>query len=356
VATTSAVVRGSSIAGVRVTVTGATGFVGAYTVQSFLTAGHEVTVLVRDTHRIAETLGTLGITAADLTVVQGDMTDADAVGRAMQDAEAAVHAAAVVSLEKARGPEVLAANPLGTRTVVDAALTAGADPIIYVSSTASLFRPGLTSLHTGLPPADLTSAYGRSKALAEQWVRERQDQGAPVTITYPAGVLGPPCGPAAGEVSAAVATHLRSGMLPLPDATWSIVDVRDIAAVHLACLEPGHGPRRFMCGGTYMTMRELAAVYRRLTGRRMPAVRLPASGFRALGRFNDALGRVVSIDTIFTGEAMEMFTRWVPTDDGDTHERLGVDWREPEGTLRETIEGLVADGRLSAKHAGALAG
>ena len=338
----------------RVAVTGGTGFVGAYTVQALLAAGHEVTVLVRDPDRIGETLGTLGVTAADLTVVQGDMTDADAAARAMQGADAAVHAAAVVSLEKARGPEVLAANPLGTRTVVDAAMAVGADPIIYVSSTASLFRPGLTSLHSGLPPGDLTSAYGRSKALAEQWVRTRQDEGAPITITYPAGVLGPPCGPAAGEVSAAVATHLRSGMLPVPDATWSIVDVRDIAAVHVACLEAGQGPRRFMCGGTYMSMRELAAIYRRLTGRRMPTVRLPASGFRALGRFNDALGRVVSIDTIFTGEAMEMFTRWVPTDDGDTHERLGVQWRDPEESLRGTIEGLVADGRVSAKHAGAL--
>jgi nucleoside-diphosphate-sugar epimerase len=339
---------------VRVAVTGGTGFVGAYTVQHILAAGHEVTLLVRDPRRIDQTLAPLGVTAADVTVVQGDMTDAAAVGRAMDGADAAVHAAAVVSLEKARGPEVLAANPLGTQVVVDRALAAGADPVIYVSSTASLFRPGLTSLHAGLPPGDLTSAYGRSKALAEQSVRARQDEGAPITLTDPAGVVGPPCGPAAGEVSAAVATHLRSGMLPVPEATWSIVDVRDIAAVHVACLEAGLGPRRFMCGGTYMTMRELAAIYRRLTSRRMPTVRLPASGFRALGHFNDALGRVVSIDTIFTGEAMEMFTRWVPTDDGDTHEQLGVEWRDPEGSLRETIEGLVADGRLSAKHAGAL--
>ena len=348
--------RGGSIAPVRVAVTGGTGFVGAYTVRSILAAGHEVTLLVRDPRRIDETLAPLGVTAADVTVVQGDMTDDESVREAMRDADAAVHAAAVVSLEKARGPEVLAANPAGTRTVVDAALAQGADPVIYVSSTASLFRPGLTSLHTGLPPADLASAYGRSKALAEGWVRERQAEGAPITITYPAGVLGPPAGPAAGEASAAVATHLRSGMLPVPAATWSIVDVRDIADVHVACLELGRGPRRFMCGGTYMTMTELAAIYRRLTDRRMPTVRAPASAFRALGRVNDALGRVVSIDTIFTGEAMEMFTRWVPTDDGPTHDELGVEWRDPEGTLRETIEGLVAAGRVSAKHAGALAG
>ena len=340
----------------RVAVTGGTGFVGAYTVRAVLDAGHDVTLLVRDPARIGETLAPLDVTADDVTVVQGDMTDADAVGRAMTGADAAIHAAALVSLEKARGPEVLTANPLGTRTVVDAALAAGADPVVYVSSTASLFQRGITTLRTDLPPAELDSAYGRSKALAEGWVRERQAEGAPITITYPAGVLGPPCGPAAGEVSAAVASHMRSGMLPIPKATWSIVDVRDIADVHVACLEPGRGPRRYMCGGTYMTMAELAAIYRRLTDRRMPTVRAPGAAFRGLGRVNDALGRVVSIDTIFTGEAMEMFTRWVPTDDTATHAELGVEWRDPEGTLRETIEGLVADGRISPKQAGSRAG
>jgi len=185
-------------------------------------------------------------------------------------------------------------------------------------------------------------------------VRQRQAEGAPVTITYPAGVVGPPAGPAAGEVSAAVATHLRSGMLPLPKATWSVVDARDIAAVHVACLEAGRGPRRFMCGGNYMSMTELAAIYRELTGRRMPTVRAPAAAFRALGRVNDALGRFISIDTIFTGEAMDIFTSWCPTDDRLTHEELGVEWRDPVDSLRETIAGLVATGRVSAKQAGVL--
>ena len=122
------------------------------------------------------------------------MSDADAVGRALDDATAVVHTAAVVSLEKARAAEVLAANPAGTRIVVEAALDRAIDPVIYVSSTASVFRRGLTSLHTDLPPAELASAYGRSKAVAETWVRARQDEGAPIVITYPASVLGPPAG------------------------------------------------------------------------------------------------------------------------------------------------------------------
>jgi dihydroflavonol-4-reductase len=340
---------------VRVAVTGGTGFVGAHTVAALLAAGHEVTLLVRDPARIDETLAPLGVTRADVTAVTGDMADPDSVQTALRGADAAFHAAAVVSLDKSRGDEVVAANPRGTRTVVEAALRDGIDPVVYVSSTASLFRRGLATLHTGLPPAELASAYGRSKALAERWVRERQDEGAPVTITYPASVLGPPAGPASGEVSAAVVSHLKAGMLPLPRAGWSMIDVRDLAAVHLAVLEAGRGPRRFMCGGTYMTMAELGALYRRLTGRRFPVVWASGTGFRVFGRFNDALGRVVPIDTIYTGEAMDMFTSWVPTEDQATHDELGVEWRDPADTLRETVLGLLAAGRVTAKQAGRLA-
>ncbi len=217
-----------------------------------------------------------------------------------------------------------------------------------------MFRRGLTSLHTELAPAELSSAYGRSKALAETWVRQRQAEGAPIVITYPASAMGPPAGLASGEVSAAVATHLQMGWLPLPRAGWSIVDVRDLAAVHLAALVPGQGPRRYMCGGTYMTMAELGVIYRELTGRRMPVVASSAAALRGLGRTVDALGRYVSFDTVFTGEAMDIFTGWVPTDDQLTHDELGVAWRDPSLTLADEIRGLVDAGRVTSAQAGTL--
>jgi dihydroflavonol-4-reductase len=340
----------------RVMITGATGFIGAHTTRALLEAGRPVTALVRDPARLAVTLESLGVRRTDLEVVVGDMGDPDAVGRAMEGSVAAIHSAAVVSLEKNRGEEVLAANPAGTATVIDAAIDRGLDPILYVSSTASLWQRGLSSLHVELAPAELESAYGRSKSLAEQYVRRRQAEGAPIVITYPASVMGPPAGQAAGEVSAAVATHLQMGWLPLPEASWSIVDVRDLAAVHLAALEAGRGPRRFMCGGTYMTMDELGVVYRRLTGRRFPVVRWSAASLRGLGRMVDALGRYVPVDTIFTGEAMDIFTGWVPTDDQPTYDQLGIAWRDPQETLASSIRGLVDAGRVSATQAGRLGG
>ena len=335
----------------RVLVTGGTGFVGAHTVKALVDAGHEVRLLVRSAARIDENVKPLGVESVDYAI--GDMTDAAAVDTAMDDCDAVVHAAAVVALDRKRADEVLRANPEGARVVLGTAVERNLDPIIYVSSVSALFSPGATIVHADLPPAQPTGAYGRSKAEAEAYARGLQADGAPVVITYPSGVLGPPAGSAAGEMSDSFVSHLKSGVMPLRDATTSIIDVRDVAAIHAAALQPGRGPRRYMLGGHYLTMVNLAALLAQVTGRRFPVIPIPPSVFTTLGSAVDALMRVVPFDSIFTSESMTMLTKWVPTQ--DNWQELGVELRAPVDTIAETIRGLIAAGRVSAKQAGKLA-
>jgi nucleoside-diphosphate-sugar epimerase len=292
---------------------------------------------------------------ASVDHVVGDMTDADAVARAMDGCDAALHAAAVVSLDRRRAEEIVAANPRGAEVVLGTALERGLDPVVYVSSAAALFRPGISLLHSDLPPANPVDAYGRSKAAAEAIARRWQGEGAPLTITYPGGVIGPPAGDAFGEAAEGIVTQLRLGLLPVRDAAWSVIDVRDVAAIHAAAMVPGRGPRRYMCAGHFMTMNELAAHFLELTGRRIPVLPLPAATIRGFGQSVDVLSRLVPIDTIFTREAMTILTRWVPSDDHLVGEELGVELRDPAESLADAIRGLVAAGRLSPRQAGRLA-
>jgi len=338
----------------RVMVTGGTGFVGAHTVKALVDAGHEVTMLVRNPDRIDANVKPLGVGHLDYVV--GDMTDSEAVGVAMEGCQAALHAAAVVGLDRRRAAEVLAANPRGCRVVMDAAIQRELDPIVYVSSTSALFTPGLTQLHAELPPAVVASAYGQSKAMAEQLVRERQAQGAPITITYPGGVMGPPAGDAVGEVAGGLLPQLKSGTVPLADASWSIIDVRDLARIHAGVMRPGQGPRRYMCAGTYITMNESARILRQITGRRFPVLPIPGAAFRGLGRVMDRVMQVAPIDSVFTLEAMTVLTRWVPSDDHLVHDELGVTYRDPAETYRSALEGLLAAGLVSRRQVGTLAG
>lgn len=341
----------------RVLVTGGTGYVGAHAVVSLREAGHEVRLLVRRPERVAATVGALGADASGLEVVVGDMVDPEAVERAVTGMDATIHAAAVVAaLDRKAAEQTIDVNVTGTRTVIDAALAAGCDPVVHVSSIAAVFRPGADVITSELPPVtDAANPYTRSKALAEELARERQAAGAPVVIVYPGGVCGPPVGELVGEAAAGLESILRLGFLAVTEGGINVIDVRDLGLIFAATLQPGRGARRYMAGGRLVGLAEVVEVLREATGRRLLAVRSPGSLYRGLGRAMDGVRRVVPFDSVFTAEAMELLTLAKDTDDSAVHDDLGITYRDPRETLATSLRGLYTTGRLPRRLAGSLA-
>ncbi|HMY98166.1 MAG TPA: NAD-dependent epimerase/dehydratase family protein [Piscinibacter sp.] len=338
----------------RVMVTGATGYVGAHSVKALLDAGHRVRLLVRDPDKAQAVLGALGVKGR-LDCVSGDMTDEDAVLKALRGCQAVLHCAAVVSTDARRADEMLRANPRGAELVIGHAVRMGLDPVVHVSSTAALLRPGAEVLRADMPLGTLGSGYARSKAAAETFVRKLQDAGAPVVITYPGSVTGPAAGSVIGEATQGIAANLKVGRLPTPDAAWSIIDARDLGAIHAAVMVRGQGPRRYLCGGHYLRMEALAEQFGKLTGREFEVMKLPGAVLRGLGLAADALARVVPFDSVFTHEAMVCFTQMPPSDDTAVHRDLGIRYRKASDTLREAILAAYRAGLLSEEQIGKLA-
>jgi len=291
----------------------------------------------------------------DLDYAIGDMSDAAAVADSMDGCDAVLHCAAVVALDRRRADEILSANPEGARVVIGTAADRGLDPIVYVSSASAVFSPGVDLLHAELPPAEVDSAYGRSKATAEHYVRGLQAEGAPITITYPGGVIGPPAGTAFGEFADSVVTILQYGLIPLRDGSLALIDVRDLGVVHAAAMTPGRGPRRYMCGGHFLTLPEYAALLRDVTARSFPVVPVPPAAMRGVGRAMDTVMRVLPINSVFTEEAMSILTQWVPSDDRLLETDLGITLRDPRDSIEAAIRGLYDAGRLSARLVGSVA-
>jgi dihydroflavonol-4-reductase len=341
----------------RVLVTGGTGYVGAHTVQALLAAGHTPRLLVRNTARLATTVGALGVDLDALEIAPGDMTDKATVATAVAGVAAVIHSAAVVAaLNRSDAKATVKTNVNGTKNVIDAALAAGCDPVVHVSSVAALFTPAAPLITADLAPAThADSPYTRSKALAEQFARQRQSEGAPVTIVYPGGVSGPAAGEAFGDVAEGMISMLKPGLVPLKDGAVGVIDVRDLALVLVATLTPGLGPRRFIAGGDLVDMQEVGRLMRELTGRKMPVLPLPGLLFRGLGRAIDLIRKVVPFDTVYTAEAMDLLTHARPTDDSAVHQQLGVDYRPTSETFGAMIRALYDAGRLSAKDVGTIA-
>jgi len=334
----------------RVLVTGATGFVGAWTAKLAGDAGHQVRLLVRDPARLTTSATPIGVDISD--VMTGDITDPHSVGAALDGCDAVVHCAAVVATDPRRADEMLETNLAGARHVLGGAVGRGMDPVVHVSSITALFAPRLEQMHSDLPVTGGRDAYGRSKAAVDLYARDLQDQGGPVAITYPGMVLGPPAGVQFGEVADGVQTVLKTGVIPGRDAAWTLVDVRDLAAIHTALLERGRGPRRYMAGGNHLNAAGVARVFNQVTGRRVLLVPVPGVVLRGLGRALDVTSRAIPLHTVLTEAAMQYYTQMPPSDDEPSRRDLGVTYRPAAETIRATIEGLAQVGRVTARQAG----
>ncbi|CAN5555015.1 hypothetical protein BH09ACT7_BH09ACT7_44810 [soil metagenome] len=121
--------------------------------------------------------------------------------------------------------------------------------------------------------------------------RGLQDAGAPVNITYPGMVLGPPAGDQFGEVAEGVEAAVKMHGVPGRGAAWIVVDVRDLADLHVALLEPSKGPRRYMAGGRRIPVDELASLIGSAAERGLVVIPVPDVALRALGGLFDVIHR-----------------------------------------------------------------
>jgi nucleoside-diphosphate-sugar epimerase len=338
----------------RILVTGGTGFVGCHTVAALVAAGHEPRLLVRSPDRVAPALGPVGVDPAAVETVVGDVTDAAGVRRAAAGCDAALHAAAVWTLDPRRAGEIARVNAPGARIVLRTAAEAGLDPIVHVSSYAALLPRRSDRLLDGDSPVGAPPVpYAASKAAAEAVARGLQDEGAPVAITYPGMVWGPH-DPHLGETSR-LALQVLGGRLPLlPPGTIPVSDVRDVAAAHAALAAPGRGAGRYPVAGGNRRVVDVMRCTVGVTGRRLPIATVPAPLAAASGAVGDALGRL-GVSLVPSREGSWLAAQDGPLDASGTARELGLAFRPPEQSIRDTVRWLHRAGHLDARRAGALA-
>lgn len=324
----------------HVLVTGGTGFVGGWTAKAIADAGHSIRFLVRNPDRLHTSVARLGVDVSDFAV--GDITDRVSVREALRGCDAVVHSAALVAVDPRQTNEMLTTNMQGAQNVLGQSVELGLDPIIHVSSFTALFHPGLETLTADLPVVGGADGYGTSKAQVEIYARGLQDAGAPVNITYPGMVLGPPVGNQFGEAGEGVKAAVQMHAIPGRSAAWLIVDARDLAALHAALLEPGRGPRRYTAGGHRVPAAELATMLGEVAGTPMVAVPIPDTALRVAGAVMDRAGRFLPFDTPFTSAGMQYYTQMPASDDSPSERELGITYRDPKETVAETFEALRA--------------
>ncbi len=338
----------------KIFLTGATGFLGAHIARELFSHGHDLRLLVRDEQALRNYFSAINQSLND--VVIGDMRDQALIAEALQGCDAVIHSAALVDLNPSRETEVYRTNLDGTRTVIGAAIAAGVSNIIYVSSNSVLFQPNAKTIAEDGALAELQGAYARSKIDCERWVRSRQEEGAPIQISYPGGVYGPD-DPKLSESNAALLGFIKSFMLRTSSGTMC-ADVRDLARLHRWLVEtPPNGAfanRRFLMAGHYQSWDELHQLLQTIIGREISAKRVSGRFLRLTGRLLDVARRFRTIETPMTAETMAIMTQCSAFSSKKITELSGLEFRPTEETLTDTIQWLLQRGYLKSKHVPAL--
>jgi len=333
----------------RVMITGGTGFIGYHTTRALLEAGHEVSLLVRSVDKMLRLYGDDCIEY----YTRGDISDVTQVRKALEDCDALIHTAAMVSTHGGDAKKVYNTNVQGARNVIGTAVAMGIDPIIHVSSVTALFNPAARVLDENSPPGNATSGYGRSKVTCEKYVRELQEQGQPIYITYPASVIGPD-DPGLTEPLVAMRTYLAN-FVPLMSSGNQYVDVRDVAQVHLQLLEERPPEGRYLLGGHYIPWNDLGGVLEGITGRKLLKLRLNGLAMRVAGRVLDTISPRFNLDIPITEEGMIYATNWVEMDNSRVENELDFEFRPVEDSMADSIRWLCGAGHITPEQAGRLA-
>ncbi|MFC4586737.1 NAD-dependent epimerase/dehydratase family protein [Sphaerisporangium corydalis] len=333
-----------------VSVTGGTGFVGAHSVAAIVRAGHRVRMLVRDESKVDRALAPFGLGRHVVEVVTGDVTDEAGVERLVRGAGGVLHAASVYSFDSRLHGRMREVNERGTEIVLGAALRAGANPVVHVSSIVAMFPAPGRVIDADSPVGRPRETYMASKAAAEVIARRFQDEGAPVVITYPPALLGPH-DPNLGDQNARLRAVLR-GLTPFwPLGGFPVGDVRDTAALHAGLFAaPAEGRGRHFGPGRYLSTRQYMRTLREVTGRALPTIFLPARGMIPIGRLTDVVQRVWPWH--IPAEYGAIYTCACATRVAEHAGTPGIGPRPIAETVGDTVRWLRESGHLSARQAG----
>lgn len=345
---------GSGASAMRVMMTGGTGFAGSHTVRRYVEAGHEVRLLVRDREKVRRTFDPQGIAIPEADVIEGDIADLASVERATEGCDAVYHGAALVDMRRKMARRVLETNARGVSNVVGHAVKRGLPRIVYVSSASVFFRPGSGPIHLDMEIQPGTTAYAKSKAQAEHVIRALQDTGAPIRVSYPTGIVGPD-DPGLSDANEAVYIFFRQTGVTTSSG-FQIVDVRDLAEVHLRLLEREGGATRALAAGPMLDWASTYRILDEITETRLWRFPFPGGPLRALGGVGDLIKRFV-YDFRFplTRDAMEYATQWPGASGDEAARALDVTFRDARETYTDTVRWLYRAGHLDARHVGRLA-
>lgn len=335
-----------------VLVTGGSGFVGSHVILQVLAAGHRVRTTVRNLAREPELRATLAAAGADagdrLAFFAADLEKDEGWAEAVAGCDYVHHVASPFPPAQPKDENELIRPAVdGTLRVLRAARDAGVKRVVVTSSFAAIGY-GHGQRDTPYTEEDWTDLHGsavqpymKSKTLAERaaWdfiAREGGDM--ELAVVNPVGIFGPALN---GDLSTSIflVQAMLEGRMPGTPRLWlGVVDVRDVADLHLrAMTDPAAAGQRFLAvAGEAMSFHQMATVLRERLG--------PAAAKAPKRELPDWLIRLLAIFNPLAREAVPRLGIQARASNAKARSLLGWQPRSNEAAIVASAESLIALG------------
>lgn len=310
----------------KVLVTGITGYIGEHCAAELLREGYEVVGTVRSLAKADATRKAISKVAQtdNLSFVEADLLSDKGWDDAMQGCSYVLHVASPFFLKEPQNENELITPAVdGTLRVIKAAKSAEVKRLVLTSSTFAIIAGKETGKYGPQDWSDTNKnigAYAKSKTLAERaaW-EEVKGSNLELTVINPGAVFGPPIGSKDGAQNVAMMADMIAGKMPMiPDMAMGMVDVRDVAKLHIAAMtKSGASGKRFIaCTAEPIEMSTVTQVLRDAGYSKAPALKAPTFLLKFMGIFDKQvkgmlpfIGKKASYDNSETFEILE----WNPT-------------------------------------------
>jgi dihydroflavonol-4-reductase len=325
----------------NVFLTGATGFVGSHVARAFAADGARLRLLVRPTSRLDNLAGVPAET------VVGDLRNPDSFRAALGDCEVLGHVAADYRLWVREPKAMYAANVEGTRNLLTMARELGVAKVVYTSSVATMgFREDGTIVDENTPVSldDMIGHYKRSKYLAEQEAISAARNGQHVIVLNPTTPIGPSdIKPTpTGQI---IVDFLNRKFPAYVDTGLNLVDVGEVARMHVEALDRARPGERYILGGENFSLKQILDKMSAITGIPSPTVEVPHAVAMAFAFFDEMFtGRLRRKEPRATVEAVRMGRKKMFASSAKAERELGFRIVPVYSALRAAIDWFRAHG------------
>ncbi|MFM5913836.1 MAG: SDR family oxidoreductase [Chakrabartia godavariana] len=328
----------------QVFVSGGSGYIAGFLIRQLIEEGWMVHTSIRNLAREADVRGWLNVDNGKLKFFAADLMSDDGWAEAMAGCTHVAHVASPIpSNAPKHEDELIVPAREGALRALRFAKEAGIKRFVMTSSVAAIaYGHGGAKHH--FTEADWTNVdspdaypYVKSKTIAERaardWVAASGSDMEFVTVN-PSLVLGPLMAPDFSTSLEAV-KKLMDGSLPgLPHFGFSVVDVRDVADLHVRCLTaPNMAGERFIAAGPFLWMGEVAAILKQglgPQGRKVPTRKLPNFLVKLSALFDPVIKQVVGeLDNVRDASAQR------------AKDILGWQTRDPAESILDTARDMI---------------